>query len=211
MLGSAQIGCSHEQDYSRLPVGEEATWHSLSLSMSLWASLSLHLTVCCSPLPSIPAVWSQPARVPPAWPIFSKPLLCLPVSGPLLLPISASLKDHLPDVCLLVCLPQKAGTTCHVAGPERTTSCVALAPGSPQCVPDTLYPCATHPLAPLPGSAGTCGVQIFRDPQLPHQGCNITAFRSSGAALPIKPKVEAVLALELQGRSWESLPFPVLC
>lgn len=161
VLGSARIGCSQGQDYSRLPAGEEATWHSPSLSMSLWASLSLHLTVCCSPLPSIPAVWSQPARVPPAWPIFSKPLLCLPISGPLLLPISASLKDHLPDVRLLVCLPQKAGTTCHVASPKRTTICVAVEPSSPQCMPATLYPCATHPLASLPGSAGTCGVQIF--------------------------------------------------
>lgn len=70
VLGFARIGCSQGQEYSRLPAGEEATWHSPSLSMSLWASLSLHLTVCCSPLPSIPAVWSQPARVTSAWPIF---------------------------------------------------------------------------------------------------------------------------------------------
>jgi hypothetical protein len=52
-LGSARSGCSLGQEYSRLPAGEEATWQSPSLSMSLWASLSLHLTVCCSPLPSI--------------------------------------------------------------------------------------------------------------------------------------------------------------
>lgn len=58
--GRGAFGWADSQglDYSGQLAGEEATWQPPSLSVSPWASLSLHLTVFCSPPPAIAAVWS---------------------------------------------------------------------------------------------------------------------------------------------------------
>lgn len=128
---------------------QAAGWGRGRLALSFSGDVSLGLLVSSSY-----CLLSSAARHPrclgPAWPSSgpAKTLLCLPISGPPLAPISASPKDHLPDVCLLVCLsaagswdslPCQDHRLCRAPPPPPPPGSLHGAPAalSPWCCPST--------------------------------------------------------------------------
>jgi hypothetical protein len=115
-LGLARLGSAAPSDRNTrgCRLGKRPLGNLLLCLLSLWAALSLHRTVFCSPPPAIPAVCSQPAGS--AHPSSSAS------AGPLLLPISASLENPLPNVCVCLSVGQR-GLSGHRRGGWDSSPC----------------------------------------------------------------------------------------